>query len=966
MYHRSECKRSYECSQIRMKEHTNLETQKYCPSRRTVIVLDGALVVAYNTDKPYPKQLLSDPQRTSVVRYHIPHYESNNVPYLCAAPALPYYAGALFDRLKQTETQFPIVKGKEGYKLEPSLAISWLKLQNLLEDIAYILLSSSRPYVAMDYRSPPSPSSYGYLSMHSTRKTALIAIQKSRDAFRGLIAHASWGAILHRHRDILRKASEVKKLRELNETPSDFDVSSLDPSVYDEGWKAVLSDPEIEMHPAWFHALTQSAVGDFSIRRAGLVIRKPIDWTYSDLIPTLILSNIPVWMIWGTTDASLPEIPWPDWAKETFGPNAYEKSHATMWTDKLNIGLVHLHPHLRNINKEIQQRVDAQLSKKNDFPVGSTNKGMDIHEWIRMTKEQIDVARARASDEQRHRYDQRQADAELFKCPGKRGPVVFEWERDELNRPIRSTVTRANVEQTWCLFGDKQRWYNCVRNEWELCRELDPSDDPYDESDDVSFYGDLEIEDQDAEPQLASEHPGEIVHFQNSKSFTNSDHVNRDTDWPGNRKIIRTFNLREHLLGLLHSDAPSHSASETSSKGAFGELGWEIGLDAMQFLCKRLGFSYRRGSNFESVRRCQWSLVKAMRVIGDSKDKKSFIVEDGLEAAAIQFIMHLNSVGHSDSPTSQIPSSLCDLYESNACALKHVKSAVSIQTACSPDGPLYVVHHDQDKDRQWLLAVSDPCTALQAIRSDPPTLNEFVLGLIYSRTPFRTLRRVGAPDSLVKPDVTNTRRRRRIGLGKRPTGHKLDKADFVVYELERNRLLENQRIARAAIKRGGILSRLVHDLVDDSHILSGPSSEALEHPFKTSLIISGKSVTYYDDDISEEESSVLVGLYSIKAGKSRTSLLLMSTDFKVVEDSAPSEQSWWPTAAKFEASGLNVFAWTPRCEEWFLRRRKGIVEEGYSTCSASDWRTYLKCEGETKRVYKGARILSSKYITGSP
>lgn len=126
----------------------------------------------------------------------------------------------------------------------------------------------------------------------------------------------------------------------------------------------------------------------------------------------------------------------------------------------------------------------------------------------------------------------------------------------------------------------------------------------------------------------------------------------------------------------------------------------------------------------------------------------------------------------------------------------------------------------------------------------------------------------------MKPNITNTIRGRRIGLGKRPTGHKLDKADFVVYELKRNRLLENQRIARAAIKRGGILSRLVHDLVDDSHILSGPSSEALDHPFKTSLIISGKSVTYYDDDISEEESSVLVGLYSIKSGKSRTSLLV--------------------------------------------------------------------------------------------
>lgn len=80
------------------------------------------------------------------------------------------------------------------------------------------------------------------------------------------------------------------------------------------------------------------------------------------------------------------------------------------------------------------------------------------------------------------------------------------------------------------------------------------------------------------------------------------------------------------------------------------------------------------------------------------------------------------------------------------------------------------------------------------------------------------------------------------------------------------------------------------------------------------------------------------------------------------EKSAPSEESWWPTAGKFEDSGLNVGVWTPKCEEWYQKRRKGILEEARGACNASDWRTYLKFEGETKRVLRGARTLAARYI----
>lgn len=289
-------------------------------------------------------------------------------------------------------------------------------------------------------------------------------------------------------------------------------------------------------------------------------------------------------------------------------------------------------------------------------------------------------------------------------------------------------------------------------------------------------------------------------------------------------------------------------------------------LNASQLLFMRFGFSYARGIHFDTVQRTQWTLIKSMRVIGDSKDHHMFRIESGFEAAAIQFIMHLDRVGYPDSTAFDIPSSLCDLYEENMQFLKNVRSSISIQTIIVPSGPVYIIHHNEDSDRTWLLAVTDPCTALQAIRSDPPTIQEFTLNLIYSRTPFMTLRRVGATTELRSNSNVHKHKRPRIGLGQRPTGHRLDKSDFLVYEAERRRLLENARVARAAVKRGGILSQLLDGLVDDCDILSGPSREALEFPINFTVEVDGDKLSFYDDDLSEKEISILVGVYSIKAG----------------------------------------------------------------------------------------------------
>lgn len=157
----------------------DLEKKKVLASRRSVFLLNETLIIAYNTSQPYPQQISSNPDFLSLRRLHLPSYESNNAPYLCAAPAIPEYTGALLGRLKQTEFHFPIVEKHGKFRLDPLLAKSWLSLEKALNHIGIILVFSAQPYFSLDYRFPPAPSKFGFLREFDSRHDAMVATQKS-------------------------------------------------------------------------------------------------------------------------------------------------------------------------------------------------------------------------------------------------------------------------------------------------------------------------------------------------------------------------------------------------------------------------------------------------------------------------------------------------------------------------------------------------------------------------------------------------------------------------------------------------------------------------------------------------------------------------------------------------------------------------------------------------------------------
>ncbi|KAG1891831.1 uncharacterized protein F5891DRAFT_1197342 [Suillus fuscotomentosus] len=142
-------------------------------------------------------------------------------------------------------------------------------------------------------------------------------------------------------------------------------------------------------------------------------------------------------------------------------------------------------------------------------------------------------------------------------------------------------------------------------------------------------------------------------------------------------------------------------------------------------------------------------------------------------------------------------------------------------------------------------------------------------------------------------------------LGHQSSSFRATYADYVVYEQLRHEFMNRPR-ARAAFLQGGLVWRLAVHSMGFHHlpsVLDGISTEAV--PFGDLLV--GNGSTYYNDGLQDEEIDFL-------------------TAHRMWSPGGP-----WPNA--WDASGLNVGFWSPRCEDWFQRRLDNI-REGVS-CTAT-------------------------------
>ncbi|KAJ3898862.1 hypothetical protein F5879DRAFT_811883 [Lentinula edodes] len=71
----------------------------------------------------------------------------------------------------------------------------------------------------------------------------------------------------------------------------------------------------------------------------------------------------------------------------------------------------------------------------------------------------------------------REENASKHRPPGRKGARVYYWDLIEGVR-VRTPVGRNNYEDIWERYGQHQKHYDSVADEWDICTELDPDDGP--------------------------------------------------------------------------------------------------------------------------------------------------------------------------------------------------------------------------------------------------------------------------------------------------------------------------------------------------------------------------------------------------------------------------------------------------------------------------------------------------------
>ena len=789
----------------------------YLQGRRHIIWHRDRVLVVFNADGPFPTT--SDINSQSPLRCRpvcIPTVASNTRPYLCTMPAFPSYAGAVLGGLAEAKGRLPIVRDGTYFRLDPTTATRWDAIEKILKDLALALMCNvDPPYIPLDYTFPPSPRRSGFLNVFPSKAAARNAVRLAKDAFLPLIAHVAWAAIAHRY--LFRARNPDAKIDEL-----------------DNGWMELLCR-KYDVEPAWVEDLKISSACDFNMLRAGVIVENPSEWAFSDRIPALIEANIPVWLVWNSIGGSISKQLWPSDLRP-LEPTMKEIQSAQ---------------EAANLAQGLQQQTAYFIDSDDDDQSGRTEEQIsDFHQWMKRKQDIISAAFARGTEEQRHRWSQTMLSAEKMPCPGKKRATVYEWSRNEGGGYNRERVSRARAEDVWRSYGEKQRWYNYIADEWELCVELDPAGRPIDAGCESSDDDGLNI--QHLIPCTVEE-----------GSAGDSGDETKVTIWhdSGGDAVLA---MDDSTVDLTQIGASVPTFPDITDEGG-------LGYDAFNLMCIRFGFSFTPGSAYPSSEKKPLKLEKALKVIGDSHRAPIHKVPTGIEASFIQYVMLLVDVGQDSTFPITSCDALCDMLDGNQGFLANVKSSIRVKRASYGEEPLYLLQHLHDSDRDWQLAVKDPCTALQALRSNPTSMSELVSDLVEGRTPFFTLRELreahdGQRQNMLSRTRTHTFwKSTRLGLGIRPPGHVLGLSDFKGYEITRNRLLENKRVARAAIKRGGVLSRLAAATVDDCIVLDGPGpvGVASEDRVTMNITIDGQLHVMYDDNITEQEQATLVGLYNI-------------------------------------------------------------------------------------------------------
>ncbi|TFK58331.1 hypothetical protein BDN72DRAFT_866021, partial [Pluteus cervinus] len=456
----------------------------------------------------------SKPEPEPPLPYTIPKYDAGEIlvdfepkiidhfswfknahPHFPFMPTREVFAGPIFGRLAYTHYTIPIVKTPHGFHLKESVMAQWFRLETAL---IWVYETIAKKFTVPMSFSPRPPKVRGYTRVHKHRHWAVRCAMTALDAFRELIAiclmtmafNSKWETCLQAH-SAQFSTSWVDDLRQGLANPTL--VGAL-VDLTDNQWQRLITTVALRT-PTWFLAC--------SFEPGRLVL-------------------------WRTRDEQAL-VHWPTAASlEEFLHKASECLDPTLFKNEDPIeyysvdgtcndeGDWDLRLHYR-LQRDVIHGMDIDISPSHSSadtpPPPATFPDTAEEPWkeffaVRQAENAQTIA-AETPEQTALRNSRFEVD---MPENSSRAPRVFEWVKRQ-GYWCREYVSPGFVEDRWGLYNIRQRRFDDVYNEWDLCEGLAPETFP----DNLSDPGDGQVDDIDLPAQQLSK-TGEDLLAENSQS----------------------------------------------------------------------------------------------------------------------------------------------------------------------------------------------------------------------------------------------------------------------------------------------------------------------------------------------------------------------------------------------------------------------------------------------------------------
>ncbi|KAF7761865.1 hypothetical protein Agabi119p4_9857 [Agaricus bisporus var. burnettii] len=282
---------------------------------------------------------------------------------------------------------------------------------------------------------------------------------------------------------------------------------------------------------------------------------------------------------------------------------------------------------------------------------------------------------------------------------------------------------------------------------------------------------------------------------------------------------------------------------------------------------------------------------------------------------------------------------LWDLSPDNHKTLYFSTRLSSVRLVKHQDQVLYMFDFGQQSTVTWHLTVMTPASVFYVSRlPENMSEEEIAIDLVKNGIALRTLQRADtlslAPAHLPIPSI----------IPMRLSDHGFTARDFEQYK-EQCELCFSHPRSRAALMCGGFIARIASQYLSFGEAIKGPSGiyKDESHIF---IAKDNGGVEYIDDNMTDDEFAVIIGMYIQYLG---------------AKDLSTARKSWFPFRG-FEGSGEDFGYWAPRNESEWNKRNFSILQAKGQPYNSKMWRSSLKPFGYIKKLIQCRKELYKRVI----